>query len=193
MSAEQRREQLLDVTKALVDRAGWHGVSIEAVARDAGISRPIVYGHFGDLEGLLRALVERESIRALAQLTEILPAGLADGDPREQLLEGLAGYLEAARTEPVRWRLVVLPSDSAPAVLREQIERGRAAVLAQLAAALEGAGVPDPELTARSLSTVSDEAVRLLLTDPGRYPPERLLAHAAWMLDFAFGRSTSAS
>jgi len=59
MTAEQRREQLLDATKAIVDRAGFHAVSIEAVAREAGITRPIVYGHFRDLPGLLEALVDR--------------------------------------------------------------------------------------------------------------------------------------
>ena len=41
-------------------RDGFHAVSIEAVAREAGITRPIVYGHFDDLGGLLEALVERE-------------------------------------------------------------------------------------------------------------------------------------
>jgi AcrR family transcriptional regulator len=183
MTAEQRREQLLDVTKSIVARRGFHGVSIEAVARDAGITRPIVYGHFGDMPGLLRALVERESAGALAQLAAILPGELDQGDARERLMRALAGYLDAARAEPIRWRLVVLPSDGAPAFLREQVERGRAGVVAALAEAVRtGLASPDPELTARLLSTVSDDAVRLLLTDPERYPPERLLAHADWLL-----------
>jgi AcrR family transcriptional regulator len=96
MTASERREQLLDVTKAIVAERGFHAVSIEAVAREAGITRPIVYGHFADLPGLLRALVEREGERALAQLAEFLPRDLASGDPREDLLAGLRGYLQAA-------------------------------------------------------------------------------------------------
>src|SRR5215212_2963553 len=68
MTAEARREQLLDVAKAIVVDRGFHAVSIEAVARDAGISRPIVYGHFQDLDGVLEALVAREGRRALQQL-----------------------------------------------------------------------------------------------------------------------------
>ena len=59
MQAVERREQLLDATKAIVARRGFHVVSIEAVAREAGITRPIVYGHFNDLPGLLEALVDR--------------------------------------------------------------------------------------------------------------------------------------
>lgn len=188
MSAEERREQLLDATKEIVSRDGFHAVSIEAVAREAGVSRPIVYGHFHDLPGLLKALVEREGERALGQLATVLPHDLGAGDPRESLLAGLRGYLAAAEADPVTWRLVLMPPEGAPDVLRERIELGRAAVLAQLAEAIRpgfgpGRESPDPELTARMLSAFADEAVRLVLTDPERYPAERVLAHARWSLE----------
>ena len=187
MPAGERREQLLDVTKAMVDRSGFHTVSIEAVAREAGITRPVVYGHFDDLGGLLEALVEREGARALAQLETVLPGALTDGNPVELLLGALGSYLEAAQADPVTWRLVLMPPEGAPAVLREHIAAGRTAVLGRLAEAVApgldpGRESPDPELTARMLSTVADEAARLVLTDPARYPPERLLAHARWSL-----------
>jgi AcrR family transcriptional regulator len=185
MTAADRREQLLDVTKELAVRRGFHAVSIEAVAREAGITRPIVYGHFGDLPGLLEALVAREGRRALEQLAEVLPTDLATGDAVEQLVAALAGFLEAVRADPATWTLVLLPPEGAPDVLREHIARGRAGVVAHLAAAMGGggaAGSPDPELTARMLSALSDESARLLLTDPETYPPERLLAHARWAL-----------
>src|SRR3954454_24957464 len=107
MSAEERREQLLDVTKRIVSEHGFHAVSIEAVAREAGISRPIVYGHFQDLPGLLQALVDREAARALHQLDSVLPADLGHGDPAERLLTALRGYLEAVRSDPDTWRLVL--------------------------------------------------------------------------------------
>jgi AcrR family transcriptional regulator len=188
MSAAERREQLLDVTKELVSEQGFHAVSIEAVARAAGISRPIVYGHFHDLRGLLEALVTREGARALAQLERVLPDRLVQADAGGQLLAGLRGYLEAVRSDPVTWRLVLMPPEGAPEVLHDQIRRGRAAVIAQLAHALrpglgQGPQSPDPELTARMLSAVADEAARLLLTEPERYPVDRLLAHAEWALD----------
>src|SRR3712207_8470339 len=100
MTADERREQLLDATRAVVARQGFHGVSIEAVAREAGITRPIVYGHFRDLGGLLDALMERESARALAQLAAVLPQDLGEGDPRELLLGALRGYLDAVAAAP---------------------------------------------------------------------------------------------
>jgi AcrR family transcriptional regulator len=188
MSAAERREQLLDVTKELVLEHGFHDVSIEAVARAAGVSRPIVYGHFDDLPGLLEALTERESARALNQLSSVLLRDLDKRDPRQELLRGLRAYLEAAHADPGTWRLVLMPPEGAPASLRERIAVGRAAVLAQLAEAVRagfgrGGESPDPELTAAMLSTFADESVRLMLTDAERYPVERIVDHARWLLD----------
>jgi AcrR family transcriptional regulator len=188
MTAEERREQLLDVTKSIVADDGFHGVSIEAVARRAGISRPIVYGHFQDLKGLLEALVEREGARALAQLAEVLPTELTAGDPRELLLASFKGYLEAVQADPVTWRLVLMPPEGAPPILREQIGQGRTAVIGLLAEAVgpgmgRGDESPDPELTARMMSVLADEGARLLLTEPERYPVERLVKHTRWFLD----------
>jgi AcrR family transcriptional regulator len=189
MSGARRREQLLDVTKEIVGEDGFHAVSIEAVARRAGITRPVVYAHFADLRALLEAMVERESARALSQLAAILPTRLAEADsPREELLAGLRGYLDAVAADPITWRLVLMPPEGAPQVLRERITQGRDAVVAALAEAVRpglGAGEqsPDPALTARTLSAVSDESARLMLIDPETFPPERLIAHARWLLE----------
>jgi AcrR family transcriptional regulator len=185
MSSAERREQLLDATKAIVARDGFHAVSIEAVAREAGITRPIVYSHFRDLRGLLDALVDREGDRALGQL--VLPADLDQGDPRAAMIDAMRVYLRAAQAEPARWRLVLMPPEGAPPSLRQRIAEGRREIIAQLAEHVPvgaGAGAsPDPELTANMLSLLADENVRLHLADPERYSEDRLMAHTAWFLD----------
>src|ERR1700683_5347875 len=113
MTRAERREQLLDVTKEIVGEAGFHAVSIEAVARRAGITRPVVYGHFRDLGGLLEAMLARETARAQAQLARILPPASWQGSSREMLLGALRGYLEAVTADPVTWRLVLMPQEGA--------------------------------------------------------------------------------
>src|SRR5437764_322556 len=134
MSAAERREQLLDVTKELVGEQGFHGISIEAIARRAGVTRPVVYGHFKDLDALLEAMLEREGSRALGQLAEVLPQHWEGGaDARDALLAGLRGYLETVRADPITWRLVLMPPEGAPQMLREAVVRGREAVIAALA------------------------------------------------------------
>ena len=188
LSAAERREQLLDVTKTLVGERGFHHLSIEAIAKRAGITRPVIYAHFEDLDALLEAMLEREARRALTQLGAIMPTELPEGGRRKDALLGaLRGYLEAIQADPVTWRLVLMPPEGAPHMLREQVERGRDAIVATLAQVV-GPGLaperpsPDPHLTARLLSALSDEAARLLLSDPQEYPIERLMRHAEWLL-----------
>jgi AcrR family transcriptional regulator len=170
MTGSERREQLLDATKAIAVADGFHAVSIEGVARAAGITRPIVYGHFEDLGGLLEALVERESRRALSQLPEAY----------DDLLGALTAYLRAVETDPDTWRLVLMPQEGAPRLLHERIAAGRAAVVARLAAAIApDSNLPDPELSARMLSAYADEAARLVLQD---YDVARILDLTRWAL-----------
>lgn len=187
LPAQARREQLLDTTRDIVHESGFHAVSIEGVARRAGVSRPIVYGHFGDLGGLLEALVKRENARALAQLAAILPAADDAADPADALLTAFRGYLETVRADPVTWRLALMPPEGAPELLRAQVIESREAVVALLTRLLGGAGAghavsPDPPLTARMITVIADESARLLLTDPKHFPIERLLDHARWLL-----------
>ncbi len=192
LPAAERREQLIEVVRTLVADKGFHAVSIDAVARRAGVSRPIVYGHFTDLPGLLAALVEREEGRALEQLASFLPDARSSRDRKTALLGAIRGYLEAARADPVTWRLVLMPPEGAPAGLRERIAEGRAAVVGRLAEIVEpgltaGGGSPDPELTAWTLSVLSDEAARLVLTGNEHFGVDRILAHSAWLLDRLLG------
>jgi AcrR family transcriptional regulator len=187
MSSQDRREQLLDVTGALVVNGGFQAVSILSVARAAGISRPIVYEHFGDLPGLLSALIQRETTRARAQVAESALTSLDEGDPIELMLSSLRIYLTAVAQNPTTWQLVLIPPDGAPETLRQRIVGGRAAVLRDLAEAVSsglspGQLTPDPELTARTLSAIADEYARLILTDPARFSVSRLLDQARWFL-----------
>jgi AcrR family transcriptional regulator len=171
----------------MVGEQGFQRVSILSVARRADITRPIVYEHFGSLHGLLDALVKREMARALSQVSETALADLGEGDPSELMLESLRTYLAAVENHPTTWRLVLTPPEGAPALLRKRIARGRTEVLKSMTDAVSPGSLPgdlseDPELTARILSAMADEYARLVLSDPKRFPPARLLEHARWWL-----------
>ena len=198
LTGPERREQILDVTKALAGERGFHGISIDAVARRAGITRPVVYSHFDDLTGLLRAMVEREGARAVEQLMALIPQETNTDDAAATLLTSLRAFLEAVSDDPVTWRLVLVPAEGTPEFLRERALQIRSAVTQQLAAivptALAGGSTepsPDPELTALTLQAVSEEAARLLLERPDEYSIERVMAHTEWMLRLLGLRTTA--
>jgi AcrR family transcriptional regulator len=189
MPAAQRREQLLDVTLGIIVQRGWSALSIEAVAREAGITRPVVYGLFDDLPGLLNALFERETQRVLAQLGDVIPGDPGDRDADELLVESLHTYLAAVQATPDTWRLVLLPVEGTPDVLKERVAGYRRIVRTQLERIL-GWGVKrrggpqwlDVELYAGIVQAVGEYAATLVLTEPDRYPPERVVRFIAAML-----------
>ena len=77
----ERRELLLDAAAALVRAGDAESVSMEAVAEQAGVSRPLVYKHFANRDELLGELYRRAAAQLHDQLTaDVLAAGsLEDG------------------------------------------------------------------------------------------------------------------
>jgi AcrR family transcriptional regulator len=179
MTGEARREQILDTTEAVVQSDGFHAVTIDRVAREAGITRPVVYTHFGDLDGLLHALVDRGNRRTLAALARIVPTE-AGGEPEQVLLGSLERYLETVRDDPATWRLALQPPQSAPRLLAERIARDRANVVQALATVVEPwlSGEADPVLVARSLVAMSEESARAVLEG---VEIGRVVANARWL------------
>ena len=93
MTGRERREQLLDVGRSLFAEKGFEATSIEEIAARAGVSKPVVYEHFGGKEGLYAVVVDREMSDLLDRLTEALSAG----HPRrlvEQAALALLTYIE---------------------------------------------------------------------------------------------------
>jgi AcrR family transcriptional regulator len=180
MAPAERREQLIDAALEVILEQGYERVSIEAIARQAGVTRPVIYDHFSNLGRLLSALIEREERISLEQLEEVVPAELRGRDPVELLAGGVRRFLEAVATRPATWRIILLPLEGTPQVVRDHVETNRARTLERIARlvrrALERPQLPDDldvELTARALLVLCEDAGRTLLTDPQSYPPER--------------------
>jgi AcrR family transcriptional regulator len=186
---EERRTQLLDAALEEVAERGLPGVSIEGIARRAGVTRPVVYGVFADLEELMNALLEREESRALAQVASAMPAmpgGDADArDPDQIVIDGLSTFLHAVADNPLTWRLILLPLGGTPRSLRDRVERTRGQLLEQVEAliawGIDRRGGPhdvEVELLARSMLALTEEAGRLVLTRPDEFTPERIAEFA---------------
>src|SRR6202046_4378160 len=71
-TGKERREQLLDVGRTLFAERGFEATSIEEIAARAGVSKPVVYEHFGGKEGLYAVVVDREVGRFLEMATRVL-------------------------------------------------------------------------------------------------------------------------
>jgi AcrR family transcriptional regulator len=72
MTGTQRREQLIEIGRALFAERGYDGTSIEEIAQRAQVSKPVVYEHFGGKEGLYAVVVDREMTILMSRITESL-------------------------------------------------------------------------------------------------------------------------
>src|SRR5260370_26021596 len=129
MPPEQRREQLIDAALQVILEQGYAGVSVEAVARAAGVTRPVVYDHFPNLAKLLQALVEQEERYSLAELDRVVPLDPGERDPAELLADSVSRFLTAVASRPATCRLILLPLEGTPAMIRDHVARNRAGSL----------------------------------------------------------------
>jgi AcrR family transcriptional regulator len=93
MTAGERREQLIEVARALFAERGFDGASVEEIAARAEVSKPVVYEHFGGKEGVYAVVVDREVRQLLGMMREALTAD----SPRvliEQAAFALLDYIE---------------------------------------------------------------------------------------------------
>jgi AcrR family transcriptional regulator len=183
-----RREQLLDAAIQVIVREGYEGISVDAIAREAGVTRPVVYGAYADLNELLGALLDRQQARALTQLAEVLPDHLDTDDPDAFLLDALRALIDRVSNDQLTWRPILLAPHGTPEAVRVRIDADRERIRAQLAELLaagielRGGPVLDVELASHALIGVLEHFGRLLLEDPDRFEPDRLVAFAAGLL-----------
>lgn len=77
MTGAERREQLIQVGRALFAEKGFDGTSVEEIAANARVSKPVVYEHFGGKEGIYAVVIDREMQRLLSLVTQALSASHA--------------------------------------------------------------------------------------------------------------------
>jgi AcrR family transcriptional regulator len=106
-----RREQLLDAADRIVQRDG-PAVSMASIAAEAGITKPILYRHFGDKGGLYAALAERHTERLLQVLQDALGA---PGPTRQRVERTIDAYLATIEAEPQVYRFLMHSTEGAAA------------------------------------------------------------------------------
>ncbi len=97
MPKEQRRKQLVEVSRGVFAELGYEAASLEEIAERAGVSRPILYSHFGDKHGLFEAVVS-EQIALVRQVIE--QSLMGPGEPREVVERSMRAFFTYVRDHP---------------------------------------------------------------------------------------------
>ena len=177
---------MLDAALRLLSARGYAAVSVEAIAREAGVSKTVIYDTYGGLDPLLRALLEREEREALQSLADAAPVLREGADPGAAMTAWILSLAEAVASNPVAWRLMLIPPEGTPEIVRSHVQRGRDVALDQARALASAilANVPEieTELAARSIIALAEEGGKLLIDHPDTFTPERLANFAAAIL-----------
>src|SRR5437588_7256787 len=93
----ERERQMLEVAGRSFAARGFHAVSMDEIAKQAGISKPMLYHYFRSKEGLYVAYVRQEGSALLDGMRNAAPPG---APPAERLWEGTLaffGYVDEHR------------------------------------------------------------------------------------------------
>jgi AcrR family transcriptional regulator len=108
MTGPQRRQQLIEVGRGLFAERGFEGTSVEEISLSAGVSKPVIYEHFGGKEGLYAVVVDREIQALLGQITTALQEH--EGNARALLEAAALALLDYIETSTDGFRILVRDS-----------------------------------------------------------------------------------
>jgi AcrR family transcriptional regulator len=106
MTSAARREQLLEVGRSLFAERGFEATSVEEIASKAGVSKPVVYEHFGGKEGLYAVIVDRE----MQKLLGMVEGALTEDHPRRLLEQAALALLTYIEQDTDGFRILVRDS-----------------------------------------------------------------------------------
>jgi AcrR family transcriptional regulator len=129
LSSADRRSQLIEVGRQTFAELGYERTSVEEIARRAGITKPIVYEHFGGKEGLYAAVVTIECERLITMISEEIGVGTA----RQRMEAGILAFLRYVRDEPEGFRVLArdAPASREYAYTLSQLSREVGAIFAR--------------------------------------------------------------
>ena len=136
---------MLDVAFQHFGTRGYGHTSMDAIAEEAGITKPLLYSYFGSKEGLFAACADRAAERLREHVRAA--AGTTDLPPDEQLWRGLLAVFSGVEQHPEAWRILHPAGQGAdPMAARAAGARDTmAGLLAEIFAGTAVAGGLDPE------------------------------------------------
>ncbi|MBX6386948.1 MAG: TetR/AcrR family transcriptional regulator [Microbispora sp.] len=137
----ERRRDLLDAADRVIRREGPQA-SMAAIAAEAGITKPILYRHFGDKSGLYQALAERHARVVVDLLRPEFARAMTDLRVRARAT--IEAYLETISANPNLYRFLFHRASAEDSRTHSQMAAIVRSVGEELGAVLAEEGVADP-------------------------------------------------
>lgn len=186
LSPELRREQLLDAALQLAAGGDLTALSVQDIARHAGVSEGLLYHYFPTKDALLEAAIRRAADAMTTNLAAVIT-----GTPADALVAALGAFLDHVARDPTGWRAVLQARTGSLAEIGASVEEHSRRLMLDLlgieqaspllAAALDGWAAFERECCLAWLSTddISREALEGVLMSTFFAALEAAAAHDA--------------
>ncbi len=179
MPRERREQLILDVAGQVFARAGYESASMDEIAEQAGVSKPMLYTYFGSKEGLYLAYIERAGRELLERL---IAARDSNPSPASILRARITEFLAFVEEHDDGWRVLfrelgsTRPFAERLAELREQIAGAIRRMVEEDVAICAGSPPPAADAVAHALVGAGESLANWWLNHP-EIPRDQV---AAW-------------
>lgn len=189
LTANERREQVLNVALAVFAQRGYHTTSMNDIADAAGVTKPVLYQHFDSKRALYIAVLETVGegmITAIGSATQATPSG------KTQTATGMVAYFRWVASDPNGFSLLFgggTRRDEEFATVARKVETAAAELIAPLIEAGVDAGYQ--RMVAHALIGMSEGVSRHLIQQGAQFDADVVgeqLASLAWAGLRAVGR-----
>lgn len=104
LTGEKRREAILESALEVIAQRGYHASSIDDIAREAGVSKALIYEHFASKQDLYAELLEQHAGQLFSSLAEAISDAGRDASAR--LAVGFDAFYGFVEEHTVAWRLL---------------------------------------------------------------------------------------
>jgi AcrR family transcriptional regulator len=181
LTANARRQQLLDVALATFARNGYHETSMNDIADAAGVTKPVLYQHFESKRELYQALLDEVGDRLVGAITEAT-SGVMTG--REQTEAGFRAYFHFVADHPEAFALLYGGASRQDPEFARAVRRVTAEAATAIAPLIDAGIDREHQLTlAHALVGLSEGASRRLIERGDDFDPDEVadqLSHFAW-------------
>jgi len=187
LTAEERREAILEAALEVFARRGYNGSSIDEIAQTAGISKALIYEHFPSKRDLHVSLLESH----VQEIFERLAEAAATSDPGEvRLRAGVDAFLGFVETRRDAFRMLFRDAvEPEVAGIVAAVQRQTAAAVAGMIATEPRKGRRDPKRDAVAIEMLGQQltgAVQSLALWWGDHPEVRREGLVDSVMNFAW-------
>jgi AcrR family transcriptional regulator len=122
MRAPERRAQLLNVARRVFGRNGFHSVSMDTVAKEAGVTKPILYDHFPSKKDLYLALLDGDLENLQQRVREALDSPIGN---RERIRAGFQAYFDFVDEHAEGFQLLMQETVGTDRDFRDRVRKVR--------------------------------------------------------------------